>query len=104
MKTQLRPTDLTDSQGIIIQELIPPAKPGGRPRTLDLWQVVNAILHVVVGGIQWRMLPRKYPKGPAFIAISGIGSVTVSGNASMTRYVPRCANAQAAISIQRVVA
>ncbi len=25
-------------------------------------QVVNAILYVVVGGIQWRMLPREYPK------------------------------------------
>ena len=24
-------------------------------------QVVNAILYVVVGGIQWRMLPREYP-------------------------------------------
>jgi putative transposase len=53
---------LTDSQWGIIQELIPPAKPGGRPRSLDMRQVVNAILYVVVGGIQWRMLPREYPK------------------------------------------
>jgi len=61
--TQQRyPTDLTDSQWGIIQELIPPAKPGGRPRSLDMRQVVNAILYVVVGGIQWRMLPKEYPK------------------------------------------
>jgi putative transposase len=59
---QLYPTDLTDSQWVIIQELIPPAKPGGRPRSLDMRQVVNAILYVVVGGIQWRMLPKEYPK------------------------------------------
>ena len=41
--------------------MLPPAKPGGRPRSLDMRQVVNAILYVVVGGIQWRMLPRDYP-------------------------------------------
>ncbi len=56
------PTDLTDSQWNIIKELIPPAKPGGRPRTLNMRMVINAILYVVVGGIKWRMLPREYPK------------------------------------------
>jgi putative transposase len=56
------PTDLTDSQWVIIQELIPRAKPGGRPRSLDMRQVVNATLYVIVGGIQWRMLPKEYPK------------------------------------------
>jgi putative transposase len=58
---QLYPSDLTDSQWDIIQALIPPAKPGGRPRSLDMRQVVNAILYVVVGGIQWRMLPQEFP-------------------------------------------
>jgi len=53
---------LTDSQWDIIHELIPPAKSGGRPRSLDMRMVVNAILYVVVGGIQWRMLPKEYPK------------------------------------------
>ena len=62
MNTQLYPTDLTDSQWDIIQDLIPPAKPGGRPRSLDMRLVVNAILYIVVGGIQWRLLPREYPK------------------------------------------
>ncbi len=61
MSAQLYPTDLTDSQWGIIQGMIPPAKPGGRPRSLDMRQVVNAILYVVVGGIQWRMLPKEYP-------------------------------------------
>lgn len=61
MRNQLYPTDLTDSQWELIKELIPPAKPGGRPRTLDLRRVSNAILYVVVGGSKWRMLPREYP-------------------------------------------
>jgi putative transposase len=59
---QLYPSDLTDSQWDIIHEMIPLAKSGGRPRSLDVRMVVNAILYVVVGGIQWRMLPREYPK------------------------------------------
>ena len=62
MNKQQYPTDVTDSQGDIIQQLIPPAKSGGRPRTLDMRQVINAILYIVVGGIQWRMLPKDYPK------------------------------------------
>lgn len=62
MRNQIYPTDLTDSQWELSKELIPPAKPGGRRRTLDMRQVLNAILYVVVGGIKWRMLPREYPK------------------------------------------
>lgn len=62
MNKQLYPTDLTDSQWEIIQELIPKAKSGGRPRSLEMRQVINAILYVTVGGIQWRMLPKEYPK------------------------------------------
>jgi putative transposase len=60
-KTQLYPTDLTDRQWDCIKELIPLAKPGGRPRTLDMRAVINGILYVVVSGCQWRMLPREYP-------------------------------------------
>lgn len=59
---QLYPTDLSDSQWNLIKEMLPAPKPGGRPRTLDLRQVINAILYLVVGGIQWRMMPKEYPK------------------------------------------
>lgn len=52
---------MTDSQWNHIRELVPAAKPGGRPRTLDMRRVVNAILYLAVGGIQWRMLPKEYP-------------------------------------------
>jgi putative transposase len=62
MRNQCYPTDVTDSQWNLSKELIPPAKPGGRRRTLDMRQVLNAILYVVVGGIKWRMLPHEYPK------------------------------------------
>ena len=61
VKTKRYPTDLTDSQWSIIQHLIPAAKPGGRPRSLDMRLVVDAMLYLTVGGIQWRMLPSDFP-------------------------------------------
>jgi putative transposase len=61
MDHQIYPTDMTDSQWNHIKELIPAAKSGGRPRTLDMRMVVNAIFYLTVGGIQWRMLPKEYP-------------------------------------------
>ena len=41
--------------------LIPPAKPGGRPRSAALREVVNAILYVLRNGIVWRALPHDFP-------------------------------------------
>src|SRR5512143_2104509 len=57
------PTDFTDNQWKLVNEVIPPAKSGGRPRSLERRWVLNAILYVVVGGIPWRLLPREYPNG-----------------------------------------
>jgi putative transposase len=42
--------------------MIPQAKPGGRPRTLEMREVLNALFYVVRGGIPWRMLPQDFPK------------------------------------------
>jgi putative transposase len=41
--------------------LLPDAKPGGRPRTISLRQVLNAILYVTRGGCAWRLLPLDFP-------------------------------------------
>jgi len=61
-KEQLYPTDLTDAQWEVLEPLIPPAKPGGRPRRVAMRQVVNAVIYIDRAGCQWRMLPREYPK------------------------------------------
>ena len=53
-------SDLTDGQWALIEPLIP-AYRWGRPRTLSMRQVVNAILYLLVTGCQWRMLPKEYP-------------------------------------------
>ena len=55
------PSDLTDAQWALLAPLIPPPKPGGRPRRLDLRQVVNAVFYVDRTGCQWRYLPTQYP-------------------------------------------
>ena len=62
MNTQTYPTDLADRHWDCIKDLVPAAKEGGRPRSLDMRQVINAILYILVTGAQWRMLPKDYPK------------------------------------------
>lgn len=53
------PTDLTDAQWEIVEERVPAAKnsSGGRPRTVDMREVVNTILYINRSGCQWDMLP-----------------------------------------------
>ena len=55
------PSDLTNEQWQAISRLIPPAKPGGRPRTVDMREVLNALFYLARTGCAWRMLPRDYP-------------------------------------------
>jgi transposase len=55
------PSDLSEQEWAILEALIPPAKPGGRPRTTDMRAVVNAILYLDRTGCQWRALPHEYP-------------------------------------------
>jgi len=54
-------SDLTDGQWLLIEPLIPPAKPGGRPRKVDMREVVNGILYLNRTGCAWRLLPNDLP-------------------------------------------
>ncbi len=61
MPRKAYPTDLTDAQWAILEPLIPPAKPGGRPREVDMREILNGIFyHLRVGGT-WRALPHDLP-------------------------------------------
>jgi putative transposase len=51
------PSDLTDAQWTILQPLIPGGKPGGRPREVDMREVLNTIFYLNRTGCQWDMLP-----------------------------------------------
>ena len=50
-------TDLTGGQWKIAKPLIPPAKPGGRPREVDMREVLNTLLYQARTGCQWELLP-----------------------------------------------
>src|SRR3954462_3265513 len=54
------PSDLTDGQWAIIEPLIPVHRTG-RPRTVDMREVLNAIFYLNRSGCQWDMLPHDLP-------------------------------------------
>ena len=60
-KTGRYPSDMLDQEWALIAPFLPPAKSGGRPRTTDLREVMNAILYMGSSGCQWRALPKDFP-------------------------------------------
>jgi transposase len=50
-------SDLTDEQWAILEPLLPPEKPGGRPREVDMREVINTLLYHVRAGCPWAYLP-----------------------------------------------
>lgn len=50
-------TDLTDPQWTLIKTLLPPPKPGGRPRKVDLREVLNTLFYQARTGCQWELIP-----------------------------------------------
>jgi transposase len=55
------PSDLTDDEWGLVAPLIPPAKSGGNKRTVDMREVMNAIMYVLSTGCQWRAIPKDLP-------------------------------------------
>ncbi|OQY23697.1 MAG: IS5/IS1182 family transposase [Anaerolineaceae bacterium 4572_32.1] len=54
-------SDLADVEWLLLESLIPPEKQGGRHRTVDIREVVNAIFYVLRSGCAWRLLPHDFP-------------------------------------------
>jgi putative transposase len=61
--SRIYPTDVTDQQWQLLQVMfpVPTRRRPGRPRTLDLRQVINAIIYLTRTGCQWAMLPTNFP-------------------------------------------
>ena len=55
------PSDVSDEEWAILEALIPPEKPGGRPRTTEMREVINALFYLDRTGGQWRALPHDFP-------------------------------------------
>jgi transposase len=64
------PSDLTDEQWTLVEPLLPPAKPrqrGGRPRKVEMREVLNTIRYLHRSGCQWDRLPHDLlPKSTAY--------------------------------------
>jgi len=60
----LYPSDLSDREWAILAPLIPPAKPGGRPRRWEMRRILNGIFYVLRTGCAWRYVPHEYPPWP----------------------------------------
>lgn len=61
MERKSYPSDVTDIEWLILEPLIPPEKPGGRHRQVNMREIVNAIFYILRGGNSWRMLPHDLP-------------------------------------------
>ena len=58
------PSDLTDRQWRLVERLIPPERYGGRTRSVDMREVVNALMYLARTGCQWRAIPHEFPPWP----------------------------------------
>ena len=56
------PSDISREQFEILRPALEGAKKTTKPRDIDLYSVFCAILYIIKGGIQWRMLPSDFPK------------------------------------------
>src|SRR6266550_1429547 len=54
-------SDMSDEEWALIVPLMPERRWLGRPRTVELRMVVNAILYILATGCQWRALPKDVP-------------------------------------------
>ncbi len=55
------PSDLHDAEWALLAPLLPAAQPGGRPRSVDLREIVDAVSYWLRGGVAWRALPHDVP-------------------------------------------
>ncbi len=55
------PSDLTDAEWALVEPLLPPARRGGRPREVNMREVLNAVFYLLSTGCQWDALPKDLP-------------------------------------------
>jgi transposase len=57
MASPVYPSDLSDDEWALLSPLIPAAKPGGRPRSVQMRRILNGLFSVLRSGCAWRYLP-----------------------------------------------
>src|SRR4051812_37098779 len=78
-------SDLREAEWLMLSPLLDVPCRLGRPRKVDMREVVNAILYILRTGCQWRALPKRFPPRSTvqyyfyiFGAISGSGGGSIS--------------------------
>lgn len=61
MSRKAYPTDLSETEWLLIEPLLPAVSRLGRPRSVDLREIINAILYVLRTGCAWRLVPHDFP-------------------------------------------
>ena len=56
------PSDVSREQFEKVRPLLEGVRKRTKPRTVDLYEVFNAVLYLLKSGCQWRMLPDGFPK------------------------------------------
>lgn len=55
------PSDLTDAEWSLIEPFVQQKDGPGRPHTVNLREIVNALFYLTSTGCQWRYLPKDFP-------------------------------------------
>jgi len=78
-------SDLTNDEWSHVEPLIPPAKRGGRKRSVEAREIVNGLMYVLSTGCQWRYVPKDLPPKSTLLVISTFGTGTARWIAFITR-------------------
>ncbi len=54
-------SDTTNAEWLLLSFFLPAPRHVGRPRKVNLREVMNAILYILATGCQWRALPKDFP-------------------------------------------
>ena len=69
-RSRLRyPSDLTDEEWAHVAPVIPPAKPGGNKRTVDVREVMNGVMYVLSTGVSGAPCPRTLRRRARYMTI-----------------------------------
>lgn len=61
MSRKTYPSDLNETEWLFFCPLLPAAKSGGRPRSVEMREILNAIFYILRSGCAWRLLPHDFP-------------------------------------------
>ncbi len=79
MATHVYPSDLNDDEWALLASLIPPAKPGGRPRSVDIRRILNGLFYVLRSGRAWPFMARRRPRVPVALCAALTWTLSAAG-------------------------